>query len=714
MRLRNLKAKNFCVYQNLNIDFSEGIVGIVGSNGSGKSTLVRAWQFLLTGTTDRNKVRNLTYRSESGTLEGIFEFAGETYVIKRDVVGSSCTLKLPNNEVLKKAEAVNSYLANLLDINPKVFSNHVIIGQGNLDSFLNATPAEFTKELQYLTGTHNCEALRDIISQRIDKFPKIILNVIPEQINREIEALAAAIISDQEALNLAKIELASIDLTKLERKRDEFKTYQYRKTRGNQIEGLRKQINLELDTLAQEIKKLQEDKKLQISELNKSRPLYDDYKLQLANSQQNKKIVEQRASILAQVKVHEKTLTELKAVKFSPLVPQEKIVELELQEREAYSDVHAADTFINTFKKDRLSVCPTCYQKIDNIDELIKEYSDFKDIAIKRFSETSAAAKLLRDTNQKIQLEMARTKQQIDSSENSLTSLFTTLGHLPVCEVMDEESIKSLTTFIATFENLEKIKNESELLCSAKTTKFESLVKNRAYLDEEYQNLGDLTQKFNETQLIEIDSQITTYRILQNKITSLTDLISYKSSQAGELRNKLVDIEETKKRQERCDQFKVLLEKSKSLLHRDNVPRLVIQSYLARINNSYNKFLQILNFPFSVQITDDLIIVFFNQHGDQIFSDELSGGQKMLCSIAFRLAICEQFAQNLGLLVLDEPTAFVDEDNVRYVAEILNNIKSYIKSAGMQIIVVTHDRNLEPVFDQTINVDQLSTQKFLS
>jgi DNA repair exonuclease SbcCD ATPase subunit len=64
----------------------------------------------------------------------------------------------------------------------------------------------------------------------------------------------------------------------------------------------------------------------------------------------------------------------------------------------------------------------------------------------------------------------------------------------------------------------------------------------------------------------------------------------------------------------------------------------------------------------------------------------------------------EIFASNLGLLILDEPTVHLDDANVQYLTEIFDELRKTVKNVNMQVIVVTHEPQLEGHFDTIIKL----------
>jgi lipoprotein-releasing system ATP-binding protein len=73
----------------------------------------------------------------------------------------------------------------------------------------------------------------------------------------------------------------------------------------------------------------------------------------------------------------------------------------------------------------------------------------------------------------------------------------------------------------------------------------------------------------------------------------------------------------------------------------------------------------------------------------------LSGGEQQ------RVSMARALVNNPSLLLADEPTGNLDEENTRHL---MNLITSLNKSIGLTIIMVTHDHNLAGVCDHQINI----------
>jgi len=65
--------------------------------------------------------------------------------------------------------------------------------------------------------------------------------------------------------------------------------------------------------------------------------------------------------------------------------------------------------------------------------------------------------------------------------------------------------------------------------------------------------------------------------------------------------------------------------------------------------------------------------------------DSLSGGQRQRCWIAMALA------QESGIILLDEPTTFLD---LKYQVEIMDLLQTLVRQHGRTIVTVLHDLNM--------------------
>lgn len=84
------------------------------------------------------------------------------------------------------------------------------------------------------------------------------------------------------------------------------------------------------------------------------------------------------------------------------------------------------------------------------------------------------------------------------------------------------------------------------------------------------------------------------------------------------------------------------------------------------------------------------------------FTDKLSGGEQQ------RIAIARALIHNPEIILADEPTGNLDEDNAAHVIEIFSNL---IQKQNKTLIMVTHDRTLTSLADHTYELTDKSLRQ---
>lgn len=98
----------------------------------------------------------------------------------------------------------------------------------------------------------------------------------------------------------------------------------------------------------------------------------------------------------------------------------------------------------------------------------------------------------------------------------------------------------------------------------------------------------------------------------------------------------------------------------------------------------------------------ELKVLYGNEERDLSF---LSGGERISLALAFRLALSRYLAAKVSksgitLLILDEPTPYLDEERRKRLVEIM---QSYLRRIP-QVILVSHDEELKDAADRVIKV----------
>ena len=150
---------------------------------------------------------------------------------------------------------------------------------------------------------------------------------------------------------------------------------------------------------------------------------------------------------------------------------------------------------------------------------------------------------------------------------------------------------------------------------------------------------------------------------------------------------------------QRREQWLALLEATQPVFHRDGLSRLVAAAKLAEVEGLVNELLRDHDAPFQVRADENLTFTAIFHDGTEQPASRLSGGQKVVLAIAFRVAVLLTFTGDVGFLCLDEPTEFLDEHNKKAIDAALAKLRQLSQARGLQCFVITHERSLLRLFD---------------
>lgn len=167
---------------------------------------------------------------------------------------------------------------------------------------------------------------------------------------------------------------------------------------------------------------------------------------------------------------------------------------------------------------------------------------------------------------------------------------------------------------------------------------------------------------------------------------------------------RLADNEAIIARSQRVREWKSYLEGVRGGFHKDAAPSVCALQQLRSLEEVVNEHLAMMQADFRVTPSDDLSFIARFNTGSVQPAARISGGQRVLLVFAVRLALSAMFAGTLGLLGLDEPTAYLDEHHIRGFEPAIEKLKEYSAATGLQCIIITHERSLAPLFDHVVNL----------
>lgn len=192
MLLKRIKIKNYKSHSNTNIDFKNGLVGIVGKNGAGKSTIFDAIFYCLYGKDSNSKSlikSEYAGPKENIKIEMLFEVASKDYKVVREFKGKALTAKaelyLGHKLIAKDSSPVNEEVANILNLERDAFKRSVFSGQKELAELSETTGESRKKMIRKMVGLEKLDLLQIEVNSDINSFKNQIIGQTANLLSEE-------------------------------------------------------------------------------------------------------------------------------------------------------------------------------------------------------------------------------------------------------------------------------------------------------------------------------------------------------------------------------------------------------------------------------------------------------------------------------------------------------------------------------------------------
>ena len=709
MRLKRVSVSNFCQHRELTVEFPPGITGILGPNGAGKSNAIKAVRFAVIGDSGNagTKVDDLNWQAaaagESGAVELVFERSGTEGKIKRFVNNARASLKFGEIKA-GSVSAVNRHMSTILGIPERTLKDIVFVMQGAIESILFERPAERAKKFQGLFGTESAERLRDFLMQEVSKLPTADVDERVERLQKELDAdvdpplreLTKEQASVTEALKgfdrdereaaIAKFETAA----QLDHQLTELNTRIITLTTG---------VTLEVDHVA-ELQRQADDAEKETSQLTSTA---DEARAKLSNLDAARRAHETYKQLRHEAAKLEDVLRQPEPV--SPGIDRKKL-------EAGFEALHGMKvtlepkrSFVKTFKGGQGTVqCPTCLQDVHDADQLAAQ---FEAEVAQKTAEFAVADRQLHEASE-AQIEYERDveldRARKDTARERLQNVHGTLSTLGITTYDDAEA-GALQIVVDDFSGkLMALKNVRDELSGLQAELAGKKSECRT-LEEQQRSLREqLKDRPTADQYKRAKDGLEMVASAEAELGNIEGQLYQLRNRRGAILKELELLKQQVEKTEAVKKYKDLSERARTLFHRDCLPLTVTRAFLASLNVKIQEYLMLFGAPFSCQIKDDLTVICIVPGVGEQSAERLSGGQKVMLGIAFRFAVYNLFAADLGFMVLDEPTNMLDEDRISSVVEVLQSVRRYAHQTGMQLIIITHQQELEPAFDHIVRL----------
>src|SRR5574341_255287 len=231
MHLIKLELNNYRRFEEAEIEFPDGVVGIIGNNGAGKSSLVEAIAWVLYGNdvarSSKEEIKRLgASPSEVCRVILDFEMNGDNYRVVRELKGASNTadaaLFVNGRPQARGVTATSELIERTLGMDWKSFLVSFFARQRELNALTEYQPAKRIEVLSRLLGIERIEgAIKKLRQDKRDSQTKLettrgfVVDVVQlqQQIQlkqKEEEELKKQVSHQELQLRLAKTEFAKL------------------------------------------------------------------------------------------------------------------------------------------------------------------------------------------------------------------------------------------------------------------------------------------------------------------------------------------------------------------------------------------------------------------------------------------------------------------------------------------------------------------------
>ena len=710
LQLKEIALQNFCQHRDRVVAFDPGITGILGGNGRGKSNVIKAIKFAAVGESGNvgNKTDDLNWQAaqeeKPGFVQWTFEQDGVEGVLKRFINTSRATLRFGKTKC-NSAGATNSEILKIMGITRRTLEDIVFVMQGEIERILFERPSDRAKKFQGLFGTEHAEKIREILQREL-------AHVSTDPVDERIEELQRHLKDDVDP----QLRVLNDEKTGLE---DVLRTIDENAVRrileldknAGVAEARRKQLQVE--AAAASTATIDMRGRVQITEQSMSGLSEAVHAMaagivtkraKLQNLKSAKQAFDTRQSLLADEQEAQAVVNTADPV--APAVTMEQVDAGFKNVATAQLEVDRMETFIRAFEgAEGTPICPTCQQPVHNPVDMVARYRAELPVKQQTISETVALLSQARGECRAHQIQLNRIQAKREEAAKSLTNIRKHLEQLGEAPLVDEAAANQLTRDIEEHDGMQsELQSLTEELASLREgvarneARAEELDSQIAELDTQLagrpstQDVADADQALHQCEqdrlrVAEIDGQLKQLQV--DRARTLAELEGLEE-QAGSLKAKRT--------------YRELCDRARTVLHRDHLPQLVTSAYLNALNAKLDEYLRTFGVDFSCYIKDDLSVAcYFPGVGEQP-AGRLSGGQKVMLGIAFRFAVYNLFASDMGFMVLDEPTNMLDQDHVGHVLEVLAEVGRYAHNIGMQLVVITHEERLLGAFDRVVRL----------
>ena len=708
MFIKNVKLKNFCQHLDREFVFASGLNLIVGPNGSGKSNIINGIYGGLTGDFSRNHGKtadNVAINKVAGMESSVdveFSHGEHDMRVVRRLDQSERQLFL-NGGVYTADKEVADKLADVLEVDRSVLDQYVFIEQWDHFGPLALSPKSRIEAFQKLYKIDHLNKISSALGSgdvKLADVGKAVFNV------NELKTNLLELERKKTELEIEKTGMPSIDDLDNQITQQVVVTNGYaRKVKLLTSTESRKadidKLNDVITSVSAEIEKLkaaliQIGDNLESAQFNYDTALSADANWVRHDSYQSQ--LDRLVSDMSRLELEKSAKVE--PVKPANYIDNLSVIQVELDSIKFNHEQNRQ--FVNSIDVDSdTATCPTCGTLAKTLKEKwdkAKKDNEVTSVKITELTKAVADTATYDRAFAVYQTWLSSYEKRKESISKSVSGL--TPFDKPNCSRDDAKAI------ISGYKTLEKkmidiskeINSKEVKVAVSNASRDQSLIELRKE-EEELITLASITEA-------EAQAASGVVTRIREKKAEINSIVTSLAVVASETKNTLDKIDAANKQARQADihaSWNSRVEELKKVYKFNALPTLVCYKYTEKVVAELNNTLNQIGVPFNIELENDLSFT-ANLGSHRIPANRLSGGQKVILAIAYRIAVNFTFASSLGLLCLDVPTVGLDEANISALEKAFECLRDFSDSNGVQIIVVTHEKGISHLFDHTIDL----------
>ena len=707
MRANWVEVRNFGRLQSYRAEFGTGgLVAFIGANGVGKSTLALAMKFALTGTinTEGNKDENicqLAPTTEPSWVKFCFTHGGATAEITRYLRPSRPAEMIisdgsPHREEITQDRRVTARVEELLGVDQRIIDDIVMADQGAIFGFLAQTAAKRAEAFAKIFGTDVAEKIWKSIGEHVASirlWPHVNLDGIRDSLQTCRTQLAAV------QQNLGDDSSAAVQqrLAALNERYRQATLREQTRARLVQVSEQRAPLQSQLATAQTTETEYRNNVELLETTIKRGEAGVTDAHVLLRSQSHAAAMQQQEANLRRALEECRAALAVDEPAQIANYVPDLAAMQ---------GTIDAVVVMIRNYEQllasfdpaKGLAACPTCGTSVDNLHDKLQEASrelpaarvhlatlrkqqadnvNYRQVLREYMSRRSDAAKREMEVSQELQqLQIVLPNGDVEAARRTITE-----------QSEYEVALKTYRGLLAT-----ATANVSRL-----TGQLTQLTQTEEHLQ---QGLRAITEQGVMSELSQEQFALQTWA---NQVATLERELARLTTQRDMWQEQLQQAE-VQAQENRLNQAWVeRLTGVRDLLHRDAAPAFVAQYNLRLLEQQINAHLELFDAEFRVAASEGLTFTARFVDGRVQPAGRLSGGQKVVLALVFRLAVNFMYSE-LGFMCLDEPTAYLDAHHIAGFEPVLNNLRGLATSRGLQCLMITHEQSLAHLFDHVVQL----------